>query len=825
MDDSSTGYGSLANFATTNSGEKVSITSVASKVAPAGTYLLLLAPRGGVIVTAISSGSIVQLTTRKQYLNLWTVQVDRVEDGDCGSWIVDRVTGQLFGMLVATCEALREAYVLPVKDVFTEIETCCGHSVKLPVSDSTMKRKEPIVVSLEESEPIEESKSIEQLKPMKLRPKLPARKPKLMRDSTFASLGDSNFPYSRLQAGEIRIVMLLPGHSEATVQCKLLVRSINASEDYESLSYVWNRHKHMESINVNDQSIEVDSNLACALKDLRYFDRPRSLWVESLCVNQEDIEERNNHVSLLASIMARASSACIWLGKGDQKTTRAFSKTEFSHITKLDDFRHKSHGLSNEVAGAFSGLAKKARFHLGMVQAVCLARCPTIYCGQDSMPWRDFVSMISILARRHSSKTAPSGPSYHSYELSDDEGDLYIDLEPLQAFVEDVDDSVRWLDHGQIQRRYSLLSLVLQFSWIKPKIHHDAIYSMLPLANDVFPSPKPSISSMPKTIAYKSPPLQAVSQLDITLSVLKAVQAFRRPLKRRTLIVDYSQPFEHLCKDFVRVAIQNSQSLDILCRPWAPPSDRLPSWIADSPQAPVVMDSDNLFRRFNGDYLTSDSGHRKIKPYDASRLERPIFRMSNSPTGAPRISVEGFVLDTILFKQSPALMGNIPPGWVDFLGWNNIEDPPPEKAWQTLVGDRGMRSRAPPGYYRRACEEIFQRVVPGYGLNIQQEIPRSGSITQKFLKRVEAVIWGRRLIKTEKHDFVGLAPGATKKRDVVAILYGLSVPVVLRQIQDSSEGDSVFTMVGECFIYGMMNGEALELKKAQGIRDQTFMLI
>ena len=819
MNDSLTGYESSANFATTSSGEKLSITSVASKVAPASTHLLLLVPRGGVIVIAINSGSIVQLTARK-YLSLWTVQVDRVEDGDCGSWIVDCVTGQLFGMLVATCETLREAYVLPIKDVFTEIETLSGHSVKLPASESTMKRKEPIVVPFEESEPIE------QLKPTNKWTKLPRREPKLTKDLTFVSLGDSNLQYPRLQAGEIRIVTLLSGHLYDSVQCELSVRSVDASAAYEGLSYVWNRHKQIKSIIVNGQSIEVDSNLACALKDLRYLDRPRSLWVESLCVNQEDIEERNNHVSLLAPIMTRAESVCIWLGKGDDVFNVLFSFDSILSTITLDDTTH-GRFVSREVASAFSRLANEARFHLGFVQAIGLARHPILYYGRHHMPWRDFVDVVSILGKQRSSTSAPSGRSYHSNDSSGDEGDLNIDLSPLRTLVEHVDGLVRWQDDSQIQRIHSLEFLVMRFSWIKPTIHHDAIYSMLPLASDISFSAKHSVTLISKNFADELPPLQAVSKLEITPPVFRALQAIRRSLERRplTLIVDYSQPFEHLCKDFVQMAIHNSQSLDILCRPWAPTSYDLPSWVQDWSQAPLVMDRDNIFQRFNGDCFTSDSGHEKKQAYDASRSNRPTFRLSDSPTGVPRISVEGFILDAIHLKKPPAMMGNIPAGWVESLGWQNIEDPAPEKAWRTLAGDCTRGSGSPSGYYRRACEEVFQRTVPGYGLNVQREIPRSGPIIQEFLKRVEAVVWGRRLIRTEKHGFVGLAPGATKKRDVVAILYGLSVPVVLRQIQDSLEGDNVFTMVGECFIYGMMNGEALEMKKAQGIQDQTFMLL
>ena len=790
-DHSSTGNDRLANLTWTSSGERFRITSLATKMAPVGTRLLLTTPRGGITAIAINSESSVQLNSCKNYLSLWTVQLDRAEDGDCGSWIVDQSTGELFGMLVATCEAVSEAYILPIKDIFTDIEKVSGRSVKLPALKPITEKEELVAASSRSS-----------------------REPK---SSTITSLGTSNTEvsllgtssplYSPLQADSIRIVTLLPGKPKSTIQCELSICRLNDSTDYEVLSFALERRKSESLINLNGHTIQVNSYLASSIEYLRYADRPRYLWVDDLCVNQKDIEERNSHVALVASIVTQASGVCIWLGKGDKYCHWAFSSYE--SILDADNFDDSGDGkLMGQVADVFSGLVRTAWFHPGNIQAICLARYATIYCGQNSMPWKAFAEVVTLLATHHYSPSEPSRFLRRPNWLY--ERNVTTDLNSLFKFVNAVDDLIRWPDHGQIERRSSLEALVMRFSWTIPTNHHDAIYSMLSLARDVTPAPETSTTSIAKTfVDQSSPSLQAVNQLE-----------------RRSLIVDYAQPFEHVCKDFVQLAIQNSQSLDILCRPWAPQFDRLPSWVPEKSKAVKVMDRDNTMQHVNGEIFSSAFAGPVMSPtYHASKLKRPNFHMSDSSIGAPRMSVEGFTLDVIQAKQTPALMGNIPPGWIDFLGWKDIKGSPPDKAWRTLVGDREPGAGPPPtAFYRRACERTFQRVEPGQGLDTRKEADRRDPITEDFVLRVQTVVWGRRLIRTEKHDLVGLAPGATKKRDVVAILNGLSVPVVLRQVQDAAEGDNVYTLVGECFIYGMMDGEALDLKEAQAIQDQTFVL-
>ena len=61
---------------------------------------------------------------------------------------------------------------------------------------------------------------------------------------------------------------------------------------------------------------------------------------------------------------------------------------------------------------------------------------------------------------------------------------------------------------------------------------------------------------------------------------------------------------------------------------------------------------------------------------------------------------------------------------------------------------------------------------------------------------------------------LGLAPHLAKKRDLVCILFGCSVPILLRPLQEPETHERYFAIVGECYIHGIMEGEAVELAKS-----------
>lgn len=75
------------------------------------------------------------------------------------------------------------------------------------------------------------------------------------------------------------------------------------------------------------------------------------------------------------------------------------------------------------------------------------------------------------------------------------------------------------------------------------------------------------------------------------------------------------------------------------------------------------------------------------------------------------------------------------------------------------------------------------------------------------LMQRDRVNLGMRLVTTER-GHVGMALETVERTDVVAVLLGCSIPMVLRQVQGDA-GYLKWKVVGECYLHGSMNGEAM----------------
>jgi hypothetical protein len=68
---------------------------------------------------------------------------------------------------------------------------------------------------------------------------------------------------------------------------------------------------------------KVAANLFCALRDIQHATKELPLWADAICINQNDVEERNQQVSIMGSINAAAAYTIIYLGKSDEGSERA----------------------------------------------------------------------------------------------------------------------------------------------------------------------------------------------------------------------------------------------------------------------------------------------------------------------------------------------------------------------------------------------------------------------------------------------------------------------------------------------------------------------
>ena len=126
---------------------------------------------------------------------------------------------------------------------------------------------------------------------------------------------------------EIRLLELLPGTGKDKVHCRLSAR-LSELPTYEPLSYFWGPPTHTIEIFVNGDSFLVTRNLGAALTWLRRPDAARVLWVDAICINQEDKLEKRDQIPLMADIYQRGKQTIVWLGEHDRRTGRAFAMLE-----------------------------------------------------------------------------------------------------------------------------------------------------------------------------------------------------------------------------------------------------------------------------------------------------------------------------------------------------------------------------------------------------------------------------------------------------------------------------------------------------------------
>lgn len=141
----------------------------------------------------------------------------------------------------------------------------------------------------------------------------------------------SAYRFSYLRDGYIRLLRLLPHPDQrAPIQCQLfdhlfdhpLLDSKKGAHLYEALSYFWGSADKRRSVLVDDRRLLVTENLHAALLRLRDPTLPRILWIDAICINQDNYEERKRQVQLMALIYIRASRVLVWLEEakadGDQ---------------------------------------------------------------------------------------------------------------------------------------------------------------------------------------------------------------------------------------------------------------------------------------------------------------------------------------------------------------------------------------------------------------------------------------------------------------------------------------------------------------------------
>ena len=172
--------------------------------------------------------------------------------------------------------------------------------------------------------------------------------------------------YHAIDPGEgFRILALHPAKDLTNeLVCSLIHTQLSNRPQYEALSYVWNqqpdpkpdsreshgtssvdqelnhlRHHHKNPANsptvtLSNQKIPISHNLDRALRFLRKEDYVRHLWVDALCIHQQDLEERSKHVQYMSEIYRHCTSDLLRLG-----SDRSIIDDAFAAMASLGDLK------------------------------------------------------------------------------------------------------------------------------------------------------------------------------------------------------------------------------------------------------------------------------------------------------------------------------------------------------------------------------------------------------------------------------------------------------------------------------------------------------
>ncbi|KAF8862586.1 hypothetical protein BDZ45DRAFT_191581 [Acephala macrosclerotiorum] len=495
------------------------------------------------------------------------------------------------------------------------------------------------------------------------------------------------------------------------------------------------------------------------------YQEDRCLWIDSLCINQDDHDEKSDQVGVMGRIYRQAEQVRVWLGDKSDDSDRVFGLID--KITELDGIE----GVIGKASHtrdwrAFGALMRRKWFsRRWIVQEIALARKATIHCGRKMMDWDKFSKGVSLYESR-SEEVLRSLVNHEKQVTNASHISVQVQALGAHSLISTLHQLFRRGRSNEISEYLlpldTLMSMLPNFDVSNSK---DVIYAIRSLAKD-FQEPD-WCGNGPSIINSK---------------------------KKAALMPNYNQTTLDLFLEFIKYVIETTKRLDILCVPWAPSlkgdeaGNYLPSWITQVSKRPFSQhedEKDGHFRRDNADSLVGRLGADQMVYKVSGNTTTKEWVVYKDDRHHPRLVVRGRKIGDIGELGDSAEKGWVPYSWLDMAveaekrrelkipsagGKKNgsitkstasmanlsIADVSngksnkvpkfevPDSFWRTLVGDRGPNGTNPQDFYKDACNQSFaikrqflktDEQVSNAVWNSKHRMERS---KLEFLRRVQA---------------------------------------------------------------------------------------
>lgn len=652
----------------------------------------------------------------------------------------------------------------------------------------------------------------------------------------------TTYIYSSLNPSsqQIRVLHVQPAVDTASmVRCSLEVCDIEKDAiGYIPVSYVWGTEPETRSINLDGHPFRVKDNLHNLLLRLRKTDSIARIWVDAICINQADLSERSQQVTLMGDIYGLADSVVVWLGLGSKESKLAIALIKY--WAREFDIPQDQSAASEFVAAYPSAFEEEAWRALAELvenqwwrrmwtfQEYVRARKVTFLCGDDEFLDEDL--------------------QYASRKWDRMQSGHLLDLE---------------LKH------YMQLTSINMVNY-----HSRSAYRVYYSTPDIY-----------RTF-WDGPPMDLINLLrhthycasgdprDKLYALLGA-----DPAKNIRIVPNYKLSWNDVYRDFVNKCITTTGSLEILecagigtCS--TDNSTIQQSWVPDlraSAKWPSPM-HDMGFRAGGGTAaqvnFVESKGILSCTGYLIDDLTQ-VFANSRWP----QVRWWEYVLDK---KDedcmgTPMLQAFFRTMILDTSYWNGSEYVTrskfdPDDLYEHALGfmyNHGVlavkKLLEEPENGKRILQEILSRKLSEYAMYfavtlnsvsnsstwtsdetvLETFLRTSGSISQlewpfqKFreeLKPGELEHFGRsyllkvsqntinRAFFTTSKGFIGLGPTGAAHGDQLCILKGSNLPFILRPDPDGT----CYRVVGTCYAFGLMHGQALQDPKQGSLLEKQF---
>ncbi|RSL71752.1 hypothetical protein CEP53_001376 [Fusarium sp. AF-6] len=641
------------------------------------------------------------------------------------------------------------------------------------------------------------------------------------------------------QDKEIRLLVLEPGTPGDELRCHLINTRLSWRTKYEALSYTWGDPTITRQLNCSGRTIDVTVSLHDALSDLRQPRRKRLLWVDAVCINQSDNNEKAQQIRLMGEIYSQARRVLIYLGKTDSSVDGAMKSIrqldwKFMPIhvrrynsrlaafgpagTWLIDCLPRMKAIPEDKIswGPIINLLRRPWFQrTWVIQEAILAKRAHVICGKQSIPWA-MLERVVIAMDFYKAEVAEI-PDYSSivdtvagvHLMRSARRDRYVGIMMPDLWL------YRWLLLGSPMNRQEftkLLDLIMDSRTFACSNPRDKVFGMLGvtgqdtrseyLTPDYHISPGDVFRKFVLWEIFHNGSLRVLGS-----SSDKAGSQYSSP----TWVPDFNRLDHHrsLTRHENRARFSASADLPIQARA---SNDNtvlhLKGRIVDTLHTVGEM----MIRNPSDLASKGDYANKRMTWYDELRVNKDMIieaitiwleameRLTQGRHPVPRANA---MLATKLVEGKLELKDGVPSDWVPFL--------------RALVCNRTD--------YGQEASAVFEPMVAAYvRLSLAAEklpkpyVRKHYPLARRAIEASLSLAQSRRFAGTDM-GLTGYVPMRAKKGDLVVILYGADVPFVVRK-----EAGGRYSLVGECYMHGIMYGEALRISEIKE-EDVEFTLV